>query len=173
MTHIVMTPEYQLIRKAYAGQRAKRSGVYYMAHIDEGLAVMQHLGHSLMAQRAYCLHPLVQEEERLHVTLANLLHNGSYRACLSKSWLLAMEYRAVANAYLSSDYFTGSARLSVVPEVNQMLIADKVQNRKDFEKHHAVTHPRALELSNYFKEWLAALGIREDQYQQLKKVMTL
>jgi hypothetical protein len=48
-----------------------------------------------------------------------------------------------------------------------MLIADKGQNRKDFELHHARTHPRAAELRSYFANWLGRLTISETRYQEL------
>lgn len=40
-----------------------------------------------------------------------------------------------------------------------MLIADKVQNYKDFRKHHLDTHARADELDFYFKTWLKELDV--------------
>lgn len=46
-----------------------------------------------------------------------------------------------------------------------MLIADKVQNYKDFEIYHKSTHPRSKELDQYFKNWLQKLNINTDQYQ--------
>jgi hypothetical protein len=169
--HIVLAPEYKLINRVYGQQKARRSGVYYMAHIDEGLAVMQDLGHSEVAQRAYCLRPLVQKDEDLSYTLNHGMLRGEYRGCLPHSWVLAMEYRAVANACLAYTPQWGF-KLSALPEVNQMLVADKVQNRKDFEKHHADTHPQAHKLDAYFRFWLDALGVREDKYQELKQVIT-
>ncbi|MNV74432.1 hypothetical protein D3C71_1676480 [compost metagenome] len=48
-----------------------------------------------------------------------------------------------------------------------MLIADKVQNRKDFLAHHSGTHPRRAELDHYFKVWLRALDVDEDEFSAL------
>ena len=51
---------------------------------------------------------------------------------------------------------------------NQMLIADKVQNRKDFLKFHQDAPPPGIALLDmYFEMWLAALGISEEMYQKL------
>lgn len=52
-------------------------------------------------------------------------------------------------------------------DVQHMLIADKVQNRKDFECYHLGTHPRSAERLPYFKNWLEVLGISESRYQEL------
>ena len=81
----------------------------------------------------------------------------------------AMEYRNIANAYLSK-HFTGTEdifQLSVLDEVNQMLIADKVQNRKDFERYHQGSHENSEQLQIYFKNWLDKLGVSEARYQEL------
>ena len=50
-----------------------------------------------------------------------------------------------------------------------MLVADKVQNRKDFLAFHEGIHERTLELDYYFKYWLEALQITEEMYEELVK----
>ncbi len=64
---------------------------------------------------------------------------------------LSMEYRSVANRYLSRMELRtpDTIELSPVAEVNKMLIADKVQNRKDFERYNR-NHPREEHLALYF-----------------------
>ena len=47
----------------------------------------------------------------------------------------------------------------MLPEVRDMLIADKIQNYKDFLFYHKGTHPRSRELEEYFKNWFGILGI--------------
>jgi len=49
-----------------------------------------------------------------------------------------------------------------------MLIADKVQNRKDFEIYHSSTHDKKDRLAAYFAEWLEALEVSEDIYSHCK-----
>lgn len=50
--------------------------------------------------------------------------------------LLAVEYRNIANGYLSFMPSRPEVKLSPIDDVNKMLIADKIQNRKDFENYH-------------------------------------
>jgi len=57
-------------------------------------------------------------------------------------------------------------------EVNDMLISDKIQNRKDFEIYHLGKHERSSQLDQYFKNWLTKLDISEEQYQEFKKQMS-
>ena len=74
-----------------------------------------------------------------------------------------MEYRWVANSYLSKntiDDFVGFT----CEEVKQMLIADKVQNYKDFLLHHKETHQRSDQLNEYFNNWFDLLKINYNDY---------
>jgi hypothetical protein len=86
---------------------------------------------------------------------------------------LALEYRHIANATLSQRSITSSTEIPLSPlaEVNEMLVADKVQNRYDFVLHHAATHPRASELARYFTLWLERLSIDEARYAELVAIM--
>ena len=97
---------------------------------------------------------------------------------------LAIEYRHIANGYLSTQHAevlaasvtdphetaegTGLIKLSPCKDVNDMLIADKIQNRKDFELFHAQEHPKRHLLDSYFRAWLQRLTISEEQYQEVK-----
>ena len=40
-----------------------------------------------------------------------------------------------------------------------MLVADKVQNLKDFVLHHLGSHKRSDELYRYYHRWLQHLGV--------------
>lgn len=157
--------EYLAIARHYDTRSAQRSGVPLMQHIDHGLTILARIGASEIAMRAYCLHPLVQADDELRARFARLdeLTDDPRVAAL------AIEYRHVANAALSTRELASveAIALSPLPEVNAMLVADKVQNRRDFERHHRETHRRAAELERYFARWLERLGIDETTYAQL------
>lgn len=163
-------PEYVAIERHYGDTRAARSGVPFMHHIDEGLRVMKRwLGASDRAMRAYCLHPLVQGDADLRASWASGLLDSFEPAVVA----LALEYRNIANAFLSPmeshPGYLDARKIARSPlvEVDFMLIADKVQNCKDFRRFHASTHPRAAWIERYFERWLAALGVDEGAVERL------
>ena len=175
------TIEYRLIRKHYGDRVAKRSQVPLINHINEGLVVLDAIGATEEAKRAFCLHPLFQADEDLK--------ENFYMASFAfpHVLLLTMEYRSVANEFLSDKMddidispllrdlgykeVAKQIRLSPLKEVNDMLIADKVQNYKDFVTYHQKTHARTSELDDYFNIWLEALGVSDAQYGELIKLI--
>ncbi|MEW7292564.1 hypothetical protein [Aquimarina sp. 2304DJ70-9] len=156
--------EYQLIKEYYGNKTTSRSGIELINHIDEGLIILDEIGASEIAKKAYCLHPLVQSDECLSEN-----YGFDFTEINSKVLIAAIEYRSVANEYLSNKKISNSnvIRLSPLKDVNDMLIADKIQNRKDFELYHKATHPRSIELDQYFKNWLQKLNIKESFYQEI------
>lgn len=156
---------YLAIAEFYGDQTAARSGVPLICHVNEGLMLLDVSGAPLTAKEAFCLHPLLQDDQ----ALAEAMRPGS----VFQRWrpdpvpvALAMEYRRVANAYLSH-HCTGeddAIALSPIDEVNQMLFADKVQNRKDFERFHRGTHAHSARLDVYFRNWLRRLDVSEPEY---------
>ena len=163
------TIEYRLISAHYGNQVAKRSQVPLINHINEGLIVLERISATEQAKRAFCLHPLLQTDN-------DLKRNFPMVADTCNAWvvMLAMEYRNIANAFLSDkipaqQYST--IQLSPLFEVNEMLVADKVQNRKDFITYHKGKHARSEELDIYFKKWMVALDISEETYNSLCKVI--
>lgn len=178
---IKYSAEYIAIHNHYLDKTAARSGVPLINHINEGLAILDILGASDTTKKAFCLHPLFQGDDDL---ISNLDKSWVF---LPKAVLLAMEYRARANDWLSDKVFPTGARTiingedvpyigtkglpsyGVLPEVKQMLIAGKVQNYKDFCLYHKGTHGRSDELEVYFATWLDTLGVGVKQYESLIK----
>ncbi len=160
--------EYQIIKKYYGTQTNNRSGVKLINHIDEGLLILDKIEASNIAKRAYCLHPIVQSDESLFEN-----YNFDFTKVDSKVLIATIEYRSVANEYLSNKKIDSSSeiRLSPLKDVNDMLIADKIQNRKDFEAYHKQTHPRSVELDQYFKNWLQKLEVSESFYQDTVAIL--
>lgn len=159
--------EYDMISKFYGDKKAKRSGLYLMNHIDEGLAILEDIGASEAAKRAYCLHPIFQSDIDLKVTYDL---SFSRLGPISTDVVMAtMEYRNIANAYLSTRQIEvlNDINLSPLKDVNDMLIADKIQNKKDFMLYHYGEHDRSDELFNYFNNWHDRLGIDVNAWKQL------
>jgi hypothetical protein len=160
--------EYKLIASHYGDRVAKRSQVPLINHIDEGLVVLSAIQATETTKRAFCIHPLLQAD-------ADLQENYHISSVVDHhALLLAMEYRSVANEFLSDKMdldVVPKIRLSPLLEVNEMLIADKVQNYKDFTKHHYGTHPRSEKLNEYFHKWMEALDINFTMYKRLYKLI--
>lgn len=161
---VSLTPfrEYDIISNFYGNQKANRSGVHLMNHIDEGLFILDKIGASELAKKAYCLHPILQSDEAL------LENYDLLKDVDAKVIICLMEYRSVANEYLSKRKINSidEIRLSPLKDVNDMLIADKIQNKKDFELYHKDTHHRSSELSEYFDNWLIRLNVSDNFYSE-------
>jgi hypothetical protein len=160
--------EYHVMASIYGDDKANRSGVYLMNHIDEGLAILEFIGASVEAKKAYTIHPAFQSDE----VLKNININNIGRID-SHVMMLVMEYRSVANDYLSKKKIKSidEIRLSPLEEVNDMLFADKIQNRKDFELYHEGIHVRSKELKKYFSNWMKRLDINEASYKRFKSIL--
>jgi len=146
-----MRNAYKLILNYYGDQTAKRSGVKLMNHIDEGIDILKNIGADDETIDAYCLHPILQSDEAF-----NQNYSLDFTGIPTASLLLAMEYRRVANSYLSKNNiedFVGFTN----EKIKQMLYADKIQNEKDFALYHEKTHKRSKELREYFNNWLNIL----------------
>ncbi len=158
---ITATREYAAIEAHYADRRAARSGVLLMHHIDEGLQVLAARGASPRAMQAFCLHPLLQEDATLAAAYPRLAELSDDPAVLA----LALEYRHIANATLSTRPIDNAADIPLSPlaEVNEMLVADKLQNWKDFVLHHRGRHARSAALDRYFALWHERLGVTAER----------
>ncbi len=162
---------YEAIQAWYGDKQAERSRVYYMNHIDEGLGILKIIGADLAAAMAFCLHPIVQMDADISDSVKK-----SILPPTPPNWLiLAMEYRAVANAYLSQRKISSvdEIQLSVLPQVNEMLVADKIQNYKDFRLYHKGIHSRSDELDEYFHNWFQRLGLSDNRVEEIIQLITI
>lgn len=144
---------YKFIQNEYKDSMTKRSNVPLIYHIDEGGAILDKVGSSDIVKDAYYLHPLLQSDE-----MFNKHKSNDFNWLDNESLILAMEYRRVANSYLSTMNINNFVGFSC-NEVKEMLIADKVQNYKDFMKYHFGKHKRSEELHKYFNNWFDLLDI--------------
>lgn len=144
--------EYLTIEEFYGNKRTERSNVPLIKHIHEGIGILINIGASIEALRAFCIHPIVQNNYDIDLSWSNVLP-------------LAEEYRDKANLYLcrpETDHIDNIDTLSeLLGDISYdcicMLYADKLQNQKDFIKYHKDTHPRSKQLDKYFKLWLEYL----------------
>lgn len=147
--------EYDVIKQFYGTQVAARSGVPLMNHIDEGCELLVAWLRPDIELAAFCLHPIVQNDEPADATWVTW----------SEAYDLACEYRDRANAYLcrtDTDWIQTPDDLAMHMQPMStacayLLLADKVQNQKDFLIYHSLTHPRAAELQRYFSVWIGYL----------------
>ncbi|WAX21553.1 hypothetical protein [Stenotrophomonas phage RAS14] len=163
---------FNLIKDYYGDRVAARSQVPLINHIIEGMEILTMIGANDLAKDAFCIHPMIQNDddmvktyERLFTTDPSILD--------PRVVYYALEYRNIANQYLSFREIDSldDITLSPIPEVNQMLVADKVQNYKDFLIYHQATHKRSRELTHYFCNWLKKLNAVHifDTYFELKR----
>lgn len=165
------TPEFEIVRRFYYGLSAKRTGLPYIRHIEQGCQILVQMRASEHAIRGFCLHPIVQDDNDL---LSFRFETRTAETMIRPfSWMLAMEYRKLANSYLSKHYAAGDERwryveLSPLEDVNNMLIADKVQNRHDYELFIRGKFDSKAD-NNYYKWWLRKLNVSEMKYRDLTK----
>jgi murein DD-endopeptidase MepM/ murein hydrolase activator NlpD len=142
---------YNLIKGYYGDNRAKRSGVFLINHINEGIEILRNINADQVTIDAYCLHPILQSDNDF-----NNNYTMDFSGISTESLLLAMEYRRVANSYLSKDNMSDFVGFTN-NKIKQMLYADKKQNEKDFSLYHEGKHERSKELREYFNNWLDIL----------------
>lgn len=149
-----MNEAYEIISSFYGDRKANRSQVSLINHIDEGIEMLRNLKVSQDTIDAYCIHPIVQNDEDVAV---------SHLSCYN----LAVEYKKYANSYLcreeTDDYTIEDINKLLNGISNEcvfMLYADKMQNMKDFIEFHHGKHERSLQLQMYFAKWIAVLTTR-------------
>lgn len=162
----------KIISNTYGSKVAVRSGVPLINHITEGLKILEYRGADENTKSAFALHPIFQSD----LDLSSRSFNGFIENISSKVMLLVMEYRNIANGFLSNEMLwydkTTSIKLSPLKEVNEMLVADKVQNKKDFVKYNFRKIDNSEQLLSYFNLWLKALNIDKNEYRKLALMIT-
>ena len=161
--------EYFYISKVYGDNRAKRSGLPLMNHIDEGLDILNILDSSDEAKRAFCIHPIFQSENLID-------YRNDYLGMITDEdfiiAVLARKYSVLANRFLCKPETDNWDKTEIVrqlitangggpiisADISNMLLADKTQNYKDFMLHHYGIHERSNELFNYFHLWIHVLN---------------
>lgn len=143
--------EYRAIKGYYKDRTASRSLVPLMNHIHEGIQLLISWDQDLITQRAWCIHPLVQGYQNTPASTDALP--------------LADEYAKIASKYLCSkenDWINDPSELQqqlgdMSNRCAYMLLADKIQNQKDFNHYHILTHDRRHQYIKYFNLWLDTL----------------
>lgn len=147
------SPAYEIIKEWYNGRYTKRSALPLINHIDEGEVILDYVKAPEVVKDAYFLHPLLQADKDFLVHKSN-----PFTGVKGESIVLAMEYRWVANSFLSHNE-VGDFVGFTCDDVKVMLIVDKIQNYKDFMLYHHGKHERSDELYEYFHIWFALLQI--------------
>lgn len=169
---------YRIVSEHYGAGKAKRSGVDFMNHIDEAYALINNIDfqfkHHINTIRAYCLHPIFQMDLDLY-RVSEKINSLEFMGINLDDIMNVIEYRSVANEYLSHREINSieEIRLSPLQVVNQMLILDKIQNRKDFDLYHKGIHPRSAELTKYFDNWFKRLGITNEMYDKCLQALVI
>ena len=165
--------ELEIIQMYYGDRVAKRSGVPLINHINEGLVILDAIYADDVVKGAYCLHPLLQDDSAMRDNWAEVAKKARASCCI-----LATEYRSKAQSYLCRPETDSWSSEEIAKRVGQliepvqlMLIADKVQNRKDFLIYHANTHERKEQLNHYFLNWAAFLGLDSNKLSELTKLI--
>lgn len=173
-----MKTTLNLIEDFYRDRRAERTKVPLINHIYEGLEIMESLDASKLSKEAYCIHPMLQDTSALIENINYCFDNVNPHAVK-----LAIKYRLAANAFLCkpiTDVYTKEAIINLMnslelfsnQDLKDALIADKIQNRKDFLLYHYGTHPRSDELNEYFIKWLDILDVKNIDIMKDKKIVT-
>lgn len=168
---------YVTISKYLGDEVTWKSKKFKMDHIDEGLAIMEIRNASKYAKSAFCLHPMMQDDCDLRK------HRSGKGLSLPDSMvpmrvlINVMDFRSVANEYKLFSYprkkikSVYDIRKSPLKDVDEMLIADKVQDRKDFEVYGVYGDEK--DHAEYFKNWLERLDIKDVDYKKYKESLII
>ena len=162
---------YNLIYEYFKDKKTSK-GVLYMNHIDEGIKILEELKADKLTIEAYILHPFIQcvnlkgADSKIIMTQEEMEKYLNIYEIEPEIVAKLFLYRKFANAYLCRPETDNMVfkqvkflliRLCNYQDIIKMLIADKIQNYKDFLKHRKNDHPRSEELNYYFNMWLKVL----------------
>ncbi len=167
-------PHYEAleaIEHFYGRKRAERSRVPLINHIHEGCAIIDALCYTWFTCRkhecdilkaAFCIHPIIQPDVHRPEMWKPLVEHLPPRVVE-----LAVNYSRCANAYLctpDNDWVSATADVhakvkphSPTRDTYVLLMADKLQNKKDFMRYRYGRHDRSDQLHFYFELWLKYL----------------
>lgn len=158
--------EYRLVEAVLADSRSS-SGAFRMNLVDEGLAVLADLGASMDTKRAFCLFPLVSEDNELAKYYHSLEQVLAPIPGGLEALALAVESREIACRWRPGmPNPQSSVQVSSSKNVKDLLIAEKVQQRAALTQH-AMEDSSKADLNVHYQSWLEALGAA-DRYLWLR-----
>jgi len=168
---LIAAAAYGLVDWFYGDKHARRSGLPLIKHIKDGVRILRAINASEDAILAFIVHPIFQRDEEFHI----YLDNPSIADCCSKKTIaLAIEYRNVANRFLSNrltsiteeELDCVKAQCEATPDIKSMLIADKIQNYSDMRSYNRGL-PNYIILEDYFLTWFELLEIDDPRREEL------
>jgi len=148
LSALVREPEYTYINDLLGNSINKQTHDLRINQIEEGLAILNILNAPNLVRKAYCLHMLFESDEALSksMELNRMPHTDP------KSVLLAMEFRNIIKTRIN-----GKIKLSPLSEVNQMILAAKIQRYKTFEILYKGEKPHSDEIERDYQLWIKRL----------------
>lgn len=147
------------IMLTYWGTEFSSQWVPFRDHIDQGTKILSWLGANNDTIVAFTLHGMFQSDSALSTAIADGLH----RKLPAPVLLLVMEYRNKANAWLRTgpnNWRVSEPPTIPLPEVRQMLIADKVQNMVNAQLHYQHREDYQ-DIMSYFDAWFKHLSFTD------------
>lgn len=162
---------YKVIEEFYKDKTTSK-GIPYINHIDEGVGHLENLHVSDVVINAFILHPFVQcvnlqgtykdcllteKELEKHINIFEIKPEIAYELLLYRKFANSYLCRPDTDGYSFEEAYSNVEQLINYQSTIRMLIADKLQNFKDFLLYRQ-DHPRAKQLTIYFTYWLKILA---------------
>lgn len=158
---------YQIISELYEGQKAKRTQLPYIKHIDDGLLILDDLDADLITKEAWCMHPIFQMPDLKEKVMDS---KGQPQIRLATA-ILAAEYAETANQYRTVNYQSFHDNLPEIPNsrVKKLLTCDKVQNYIELENtRHLLPYETVDRTHRYLLNWLHHLSFDPVQMDYMR-----